>query len=38
LAAQEAAADPPDLRTLRPEVNLKVSEPVATGEAQTNRL
>ena len=30
-AEQEAASHPPDLRTLRPDFNLKVSEPVAKG-------
>ena len=32
LAEQEAASNPPDLRTLRPDFNLKVSEPVAAGD------
>ena len=31
LAKQEAASHPPDLRTLRPDFNLKVSQPAAIG-------
>ena len=31
LEKQEAASHPPELRTLRPDLNLKVSEPVAVG-------
>ncbi len=31
-AKHEAAPNPPDLRTLRPDLNLKVSEPVAKGD------